>query len=768
MNKYVLLLLAMVGLAGCADLDIPSDGRLQLNDIFGEYLRTKSYYNQCYNYLVGDATNGNSGAMFTGFNFDPNTMLASFSDEAQDASDGMKNSVNTWYNNASTSSNFPIIENNEDGKADYDYWKRLFAGIYKCNTFLTCINDPEIATASIGTDEKNGFIGEIHTLRAFLYLQLIKRYGGVPLRDTPYEAAHDYSQDKRATFEECVDFIIADCDAALALPEPGSALVGFRWDVADNESSKFTRAVAWAIKSEAALYAASPLWTTSGSKYTWAKAEEITKAALDACLAHGFQLFDQAPAPDVAHNAYDYYFGVIVPDASRAIDKETIYRSPVQMKVWSNAGTPLMPGQVKAGACPSQELVDAYETYDGQPILNLSRPYNDEYHLSPNYNTANTLYDPANPYENRDPRFYASIYYNEAPRSLAGAGAGGTIQLPLYFTPSCLSNEATVTDNADGSSTILTSGGDGWVLSTPMDGSIPAGALSRKIIFEYKSNQANPQAEFFWAFDGGFWGTVETYFFDIPQASDWTTFEYDLDVPNSDGHNIDYWGWGTNGQTHQLRFDVSTASGYEITIRNFRVECEVVTTPSNPVETFVGGNSGINSDPVNIRFTRTGYYLRKFNNYKSNADANQDGYMRIFRLGELYLNYAEAAYNNNNLAAARNAVNAVRTRAGMPGLPSDLNKDQFELRYRNERRIELAFEGQRFFDVRRWKILNQTDKFVTGMQITKDNNDNLIYERIKLKNRGTDADKYLMFPIPQSEEIKMRNYTGENWQNPGW
>ena len=61
-------------------------------------------------------------------------------------------------------------------------------------------------------------------------------------------------------------------------------------------------------------------------------------------------------------------------------------------------------------------MVDAYETIDGEPILNLQNPYLDEQHLYPNYNPDNTLYDPQNPYANRDPRFYASIYYNGSKR----------------------------------------------------------------------------------------------------------------------------------------------------------------------------------------------------------------------------------------------------------------------------------------------------------------------------------------------------------------
>jgi hypothetical protein len=103
----------------------------------------------------------------------------------------------------------------------------------------------------------------------------------------------------------------------------------------------------------------------------------------------------------------------------------------------------------------------------------------------------------------------------------------------------------------------------------------------------------------------------------------------------------------------------------------------------------------------------------------------------------------------------------------MPELPAGLPKEQFEVRYRNERQVELAFEEHRFFDVRRWKILNQTDGFVTGMRITKEDEDYL-YNRIKLQDRATNSDKYLMYPIPLNEASKMENFTGVNWQNPGW
>jgi hypothetical protein len=323
---YSIVLIVLI-FASCADLDLPSDGRLPKEDLFSEYYRVKNYYNQCYAYIP-----------VAGFTYG-NTPLASFSDEAHDASDGVSGPVNNWYNNRTSATNNPV-----DG-----HWESLFEGIFKCNTFLQSVSNPEIATATLDPVERDGWLAEIRVLRAFYYLQLIKRYGGVPIMDVPYEINHDFSQERRATFEECVDFILADCDAALATPESTTPSISFRWNVSDSESATFTRAIAYAIKSQASLYAASPLWYVSGSKYTWEKAAEITKEALDQCLAHGFELFDITPSGGIVQNAYEYYF-INPPDASRSVDKETIYTSVARSNVWSLAGLPIIPGVIKAGA----------------------------------------------------------------------------------------------------------------------------------------------------------------------------------------------------------------------------------------------------------------------------------------------------------------------------------------------------------------------------------------------------------------------------------
>src|SRR5690606_36973487 len=132
-----------------------------------------------------------------------------------------------------------------------------------------------------------------------------------------------------------------------------------------------------------------------------------------------------------------------------------------------------------------------------------------------------------------------------------------------------------------------------------------------------------------------------------------------------------------------------------------------------------------------------GYYLRKFidESMPINNPWNIAGLQPwiYFRYGEILLNYAEA--KNEALAApdqsVYDAVNAVRARntVNMPPLPPNLSKLDMQREIREERRIELAFEEHRFYDVRRWMIAEQTENVPAyGILITKQNG-NLDYER---------------------------------------
>ena len=96
----------------------------------------------------------------------------------------------------------------------------------------------------------------------------------------------------------------------------------------------------------------------------------------------------------------------------------------------------------------------------------------------------------------------------------------------------------------------------------------------------------------------------------------------------------------------------------------------------------------------------------------------------------------------------------------MPDFQDNLSSDEFIKKYRRERMVELAFEGHRFWDIRRWKD-GDSQKNLIEMQITK-NGDTYAYKRV-VKSRYWD-DKMYLFPIPDSEIRKNPNLT----QNKGW
>ncbi|WP_159637019.1 RagB/SusD family nutrient uptake outer membrane protein [Sphingobacterium composti Ten et al. 2007 non Yoo et al. 2007] len=161
------------------------------------------------------------------------------------------------------------------------------------------------------------------------------------------------------------------------------------------------------------------------------------------------------------------------------------------------------------------------------------------------------------------------------------------------------------------------------------------------------------------------------------------------------------------------------------------------------------------------------YYWRKYCTESYNLTTNSGFVPKkfvLFRLGELYLNYAEAL--NESLSAPDNrvydAVNEIRSRSDMPGLPTGLDKNQMRERIRHERRIEFAVENQRFWDVRRWKIAEITDNGpVRKVEVSA--NGEFTYP-IYHQRRFDPARNYL-FPIPQLEIDKT---DGVLSQNPGW
>ena len=126
------------------------------------------------------------------------------------------------------------------------------------------------------------------------------------------------------------------------------------------------------------------------------------------------------------------------------------------------------------------------------------------------------------------------------------------------------------------------------------------------------------------------------------------------------------------------------------------------------IEPYIGGTTdGAHGKQMHSQQgrTTTGYYLRKLvdeTHHFSKVQASTQPYI-AFRLAEVYLNYAEACYKLNDAATALTYINKVRARVSLPGL-KDLTGDNLFTALRHERKVELAYEGLYYWDMRRWGL----------------------------------------------------------------
>ena len=135
------------------------------------------------------------------------------------------------------------------------------------------------------------------------------------------------------------------------------------------------------------------------------------------------------------------------------------------------------------------------------------------------------------------------------------------------------------------------------------------------------------------------------------------------------------------------------------------------------------------------------------------------------RFAEVLLNYAEA--QNEAVgpdATVYDAVNRIRQRqsVGMPPLPAGLSQAEMRARIRNERRVELAFEEHRFYDVRRWKIADVTENVPAyGIDVVKNGNTFTYTRKVALTGRLFQT-KHYWLPIPRAEIQASNNKITQN------
>ena len=366
-------------LGGCADFDREFQSAYNQEQISLEYELSRAQVTNVYttledgHYTVGDA------------------MLASLTDEAEYTPQGTAQLFNSGAWND---------QNNPDDK-----FAHYYEGIRKANLFLESEkivdlspwkNDPAQSSQleyQTKKSEVENWPKEVRFLRAYYYFELIKRYGGVPLLTHSVDLEGDMVSIKRNTLDECIQFIVDECDAITN--DDGLKITYNSIDL-----GRATRGAALALKSRVLLYAASDLWNmpekwapgyankeyisvTGDRTEKWKAAAKAAKAVIDLQTEDGKTAYKMSADYTMLGKTYSGDEIIFVRRVNNDNNFER-YNFP--------AGYPNSSGRIT----PSQNLVDAYEMTNGTKF-----DWNNEVHK-------------ANPYENRDPRLAMTVYTNGA------------------------------------------------------------------------------------------------------------------------------------------------------------------------------------------------------------------------------------------------------------------------------------------------------------------------------------------------------------------
>jgi len=371
--KYLFCFLTLVVFVSCQKLDRELETDINQQQIAGSFNNVQSLLNGVYSEL-------REGFLEIG----GEAMMASTTDEAEHTNES--SSVQLFNQGAWNASNNPA-----------DVWGTNFRAIRRANLFLETADPAKINLDAFKTDiptltlklaEINRWRYEARFLRAFFYFELVKRYGGVPLI-TKTLTEQDIATTQRASLEQCVKFIVDECDsAATTLP-----LV-----YATGELGRATKGAALSLKSRVLLYAASDLFNTPSWAGGYAKPELIS-------LPVGDRMLRWKAAADAAKAVIDLA-GTGYALATNYRSLFTTFNSPEIIFTRSNAASnsfeinnfPIGFNLGRSGTTPTQDLVDAYEV---KVNATTSIPFD----------WSNPVHAAA-PYANRDPRLGLSVVTN--------------------------------------------------------------------------------------------------------------------------------------------------------------------------------------------------------------------------------------------------------------------------------------------------------------------------------------------------------------------
>ncbi|NJB82715.1 RagB/SusD family nutrient uptake outer membrane protein [Wenyingzhuangia aestuarii] len=266
-------------------------------------------------------------------------------------------------------------------------WETYWLYIREANDFLLKVPTSEAMTKD--ADAVKVLIAEMKFLRANTYAKLVNLWGGVPIITSPFGLKDDF-QIKRNSYEECIDFIVSELDAAITdLPETRSG----------DEFGRATKLSAMAVKSRILLYAASdlhdPTTLPNGPLYDYTKSTKWQDAA-DAAK----EIIDAVGDRDLISvaNAKQYNNLFLAPN------DDILFARPF--------GSDLFGFGTDVNSLPDQ--TQSPSGYGGWALSSPTHNFTLEFNMEDGTDTSTGTYDPLNPNDNREMRYYANILYNGA------------------------------------------------------------------------------------------------------------------------------------------------------------------------------------------------------------------------------------------------------------------------------------------------------------------------------------------------------------------
>ncbi|PWG82213.1 RagB/SusD family nutrient uptake outer membrane protein [Pararcticibacter amylolyticus] len=369
---YINIFLALTILSSCVKDYLNRAPEIALTDeaVFADPALASQFADNAYNFLINDYARLNGHRGITG----------QFSDEAVSANNDV--SIRT-INSGNYHDHYERGGESINDIKDV-YW-RCYQGIRITNVVLSKLNT--IPWAADGV-LKNRVEGEMHFLRAFFYFELTKRFGDVVIMKDVFDQFDDIDF-PRNSYDECVNFMLEDLQVAEDRLD---------FDYAAGDYGRATKGAAMALRARILLYAASPLHNPGNDLSKWTAAAEASKKIIDL----GKYTLAGTSYDQILNMAQSDEYIMIKPRGPRANSDGIIVDFAQSPGSGGSQGT----------LNPTQNHVDLYEVVQRAVPSNPNSPIVSS---SPLVNGTAPGYNDQKPYENRDPRFYANIIYNDMP-----------------------------------------------------------------------------------------------------------------------------------------------------------------------------------------------------------------------------------------------------------------------------------------------------------------------------------------------------------------